>query len=282
MSSSVAAQSQPVAPPKGTRRVAVTVLLVVMLVAAAAFGATMIMAGGIQGVSDLLFGTVSNATTGSVVKAPKSGAPAGVPSTPTAGSATATASAAATGTVKQPSSTAKVSAAAVSGPSATRMYNEQAGSQAAILKLVNNGISSMSFGRPSVSTRSARIPMSANLRSGGGIGGTMALTKSGANWYFSSLGDVNGAPGLPFDSGVVSAITKSQATPEAQDAVSELLAGKIKSLKITGVSKGSGTASVNCVITGSGEYAGKRCRFTCIKKTSSATEYWFISRFAWN
>lgn len=282
MSSSVAAQSQNVTPPKGTRRFAVTVLLVVMLVAAAAFGATLLMAGGVEGVSDLLFGTSAAQSSIAVVKAPKGVAPAGTSPTATAGSAATSGSAAATGTVKQPSSTAKGTAAAVSGPSAIRMYNEQAGSQGAILKLVNNGISSMSFGTPSVGTRSARVPMSASLRSGGGLGATMAMTKSGANWYFSSLGDVNGSPGLPFDSGVVSVITKAQATPEAQDAVGELLAGKIKSLKVTGVSKGSGTASVNCVITGSGEYAGKRCRFTCIKKTSGATEYWFISRFAWN
>jgi hypothetical protein len=162
------------------------------------------------------------------------------------------------------------------------MFYEQVGSQAMITKLVGGGITGISFGAPSVGSTSARIPATAALRSGGTYGKSMSFAKSGGAWYFTSIGARQTSANIPVDSGVVSVLTKTQSTSEAQQAVGDLLAGKIKSLKITGVTKGAGTASVNCVVTGTGSFAGRKCRFTCIKKSDGVTDYWFISRFAWN
>lgn len=162
------------------------------------------------------------------------------------------------------------------------MYREQLQSQATIGDLVNNELSSLRLGTPNVLASSATVPVTATYRSGSSVSGTMTLRKYNGLWYFYSLtGSGGGSAARPgaIDSSVVSVITRQQATAANQQMITKgILGGGFKTATITGVSKGSGTATVNFNMTG-GSARPQKGQFVCISKRDGASTYWFVARF---
>lgn len=288
----------PTKPKPASRSTAPAIWLIVVLVAALAFAATVAYSGGINGALSLV--GLSSLVEGASQTPPpaprksRSGAAAG--SAATTGSVTATASTTATGNAtgtktpagsSTPASAAGAASAAGKGrlPAAARaaMYREQLQSQGSIGKLVSNQVASLQLGKPAISTNSATVPVIANYRNGSSVSGTMTLRKYNGLWYFYSLtasgGGYTPTPGA-IDPSVVAVITREQATPANQDMIKNgILAGGFKTATVTSVSGGSGTAAVNVNLSG-GSAAPKKGQFVCISKRDGATTYWFLAKFA--
>lgn len=246
----------------------VVVWLVVALIAAGAFAAAFVHAGGTSGVVDLL---------GSVVVGGQHDVAVGSPR-PSAASTL--------GASSEPTASADLGGLPIAA--LKRMYAAQLRSQASISALVDNRYSSLAIGTPQVVSNVATVPITAHLRGGGKVAGTLRLQRYDGLWYVFSLEnaerdvDVAEVPDVGFDAAVVSVITSQQATPENQDALDKgLLGGGFTQLKVTGVEKGAGTASVDVRFSG-GTSKPRTGRFVCITKSDSTTDYWFIARLVAN
>ena len=277
----------------------VIVSLLVLLLAAVAFGGAVVMSGGVNEALNLVgLGTPSTKAELTSTQIPRK--PAGSkPTAPASGATTSSTDPAAAAT-STPAATTGSSAAAVKAaatttkpkpsrnpglPSAARaaMYREQVQSQAAIAKLVNNNIASLTLGTPRKSTSSAQVPVTVAMRDGSAISGTMSFRKYNGLWYFFSLtasgGGSTAYPGA-VSSSVVAIITREQATKANQAMITNgVLGGGFKTATVTGVSKGAGTATVNVKLSG-GTAAAKNGQFVCISQTDGPTTYWFLTRFA--
>ena len=246
----------------GSRRVSpVVIWMLVLVVAAVAFGAVVVTSGGIGGVMQLL-GLGSAPVTKTTP-----------PSRPVA-SVVPTASVAAT-----------AAAGALPAAAQARMYAEQLQSQPSINELLEKKIASIKIGAPSASGVTASIPLTVEYVRGSSYSGTMALRKYGKMWYFfsmtaaSSTGGGSAPAPTAFDSAVVDVITGQQATVANQDVlVNGVMGGGYKTIKVVKVSKGAGTATVNVLLSG-GTATPTNGRFVCISKTDGSTPYWFIARF---
>ena len=244
------------------RSVAPIVWLVVLMAAALAFGATVVWAGGIN---EALSMVGLGSSTNSAVPAKASGGSGSIASTST------------------PDSKA---ADDVLPPAASEaMYLEQLESQANIARLVNDEIESLTFGDPDESARSADVPVTVKLRTGSSVAGSMKLKSEDGIWYFFSLKSNEGGGGKSAqaesaDPAVVSAITEQQASAANQEMIKDgILGGGYKTARVTGVTKGSGTATVNLALSGGSEPESEG-EFLCIQKKDGSTTYWFITRFS--
>ncbi len=164
------------------------------------------------------------------------------------------------------------------------MYREQLQSQANIIRLVNNEVESLTFGAADESADSAAIPVTAKFRSGSTVSGSMTLRNYDDLWYFFSLTSADGGTEAPpssgVDSSVVSVITKQQASAENQEMITNgLLGGGYTVARVTGVEKGSGTATVKVALSGGSE-AESQGEFLCIQKKDGSDTYWFIAKFS--
>lgn len=269
MSDTAAESSQPTRSTTTKRPIALVVSLVVLLVAVAAVAAAVTWSGGVSETLKLvglesLLGAPSPASPSG--NKPAAGAPASGVAT---GSVNATASAAASDPVLPASARAA-------------MYRQQLQSQANITKLVDNQIASLTMGTPDESGNVARVPVRVRYRNGSSVAGTMTLKKYNGVWYFFSLtASGEGSTEYPgtFDSSVVKVITAQQATSANQEMITDgLLGGGYKTATVTGVSKGSGTATVKVNLDGGSEPASDG-QFVCISKKDGSSTYWFIARF---
>ena len=259
----------PPAAPVARRHVpAVVIWLLVVVIAAAAFAVAIIYAGGVPGVIDLL---------GTVVAGGKSGTTSPTPRVSM--STTGTAS-------SEP--TASTGLGGLPAEALRTMYTAQLESQPEIAALVQNRYSWLSIGAPEQSSDTATVPVTTHFRDGVTQRGVMTLRRFGSLWYFFSLAgsgsdeptDTHGD--VQFDAAVVRVMTSQQATKENQDAlVAGVLHGGFTRVRITGVERGQGTASVNVRLSG-GTAKARTGRFVCISKRDSSTDYWFIARLAAN
>ncbi len=243
------------------RSVSPIVWLVVLIVAALAFGAAVVWAGGVNEALNMVgLGTAMNS----------------------AQLAKASVGSGSTASTSTPGSQAED----VLPPAASEaMYREQLESQANIARLVNDEVESLTFGDPDQSARSADVPVTVKLRAGSSIAGSMKLKSEDGIWYFFSLTSAEGGGGESpqggsVDPAVVSAITEQQASATNQEMIKNgLLGGGYRTARVTGVTKGSGTATVNLVLSGGSEPEGEG-EFLCIQKKDGSTTYWFITRFS--
>ena len=163
------------------------------------------------------------------------------------------------------------------------MYREQVASQAHIGALVDNQIASLTFGDAERSTKSATVPVDVEFRNGSSASGTMTFKKYDGVWYFFSLGvpaDGSAAKAVAIDPSVVNVITAQQATEGSQELIENgILGGGFKTARVTSVSKGSGTATVQVALDG-GTAAATGGDFLCITKNDGQNTYWFIARFS--
>ncbi|MDZ4180171.1 MAG: hypothetical protein U1E29_13215 [Coriobacteriia bacterium] len=168
------------------------------------------------------------------------------------------------------------------GDQQARMYAEQAASQEQIGKLVRGEISSFNLGAVTRSGSTASVRVTANYASGGSMSGTMVLRDYSGIWYFSSItrdGNSGSTPSAPGDSGVISAIVTAQAAN--QEIPAGIISGGYKTLTVSGVSSGSGTASVRISLSG-GTSPRTAGTITCVSKDIGGVKYWFITSFTKN
>lgn len=272
MSSTVAAESQNKKQGSSrARRIAMGALLVVVILAAAGFAYAVVSYGGLSGVERLLFA--------SGVAGGQGSGPAGntaPPSSNPSSSAEASASAAQTPTVTSDSASSTLPADAMSA-----MYSNQLQSQDSINALLQGKVQSLQFGSASMESSSALVPAVAVYKTGARGSTKMQFSQYNGLWFFEGFAPAHAIPDAQVDPKVVAIVTAQQALPASQDAVNALLAGKIRGIRIAGVTKGAGTAAVAAVVSGSGEYAGRPCRFVFLRKTSGVNTYWFLTKFTW-
>jgi len=262
MSNTVAESNQSTVVSK-KRSVAPVVWLIVLIAAVLAFGAAVVWAGGVNEALILVgLGSPTNTT--------PSDAAAGGASKPAA-AATAT-------------DAALPPADALPASARTAMYEQQLQSQDYIRRLVDNEIESLALGTPEQSAEAASVPIDVTLRNGSDVSGSMELKSFDGLWYFFSLTSSEGAddavPSSPVDESVVSVITRQQASAENQEMIKNgILGGGYKVARVTGVTKGAGTATVK-VVLGGGSEAESKGEFLCIQKKDGSTTYWFIAKFS--
>ncbi len=237
----------------------VVIWLVVLVLAAGAFAAAVVWAGGIGAALDLV-GLGSGSGLSSVAT-PASGA-----STTTSGSA------APTDTATLPEDAAK------------DMYREQVQSQANIGRLVNNEVSLLSLGEAKTRKGEAIVPVTVTFRDGGRVSGKMVLKQYDGMWYFFRITDDENAEDLTVpenaDLSVVSVIVEQQATPESQDMiVNGILDGGFTEAKVVEVVDGSGTATVKLELSG-GTDEPVQGEILCVEKEENGTDYWFVTKFS--
>lgn len=264
--SNTVAESQPSTVVSEKRSVAPVVWLIVLVVAVLAFGAAVVWAGGINEAL-LLVGLSNPATAAQPVTGPAGGG---------SGATTSTATTSSAGAVPPADPLPRSARAA--------MYREQLQSQDSIGRLVNNEVESLTFGVVDESANSAVVPVTAKFRSGSSVSGSMKLKNYDDLWYFFSLtssdGGTEAPPSSGVDSSVVSVITRQQASAENQEMITNgLLGGGYTVARVTGVQKGSGTATVKVVLSGGSE-AESEGEFLCIQKKDGSDAYWFIAKFS--
>jgi len=253
-------------PAGSTRRTSPVLVWVLVLVAAlVAFGAVVAMSGGIDGVMKLV-GLGSTPTSDS---APQS------PSSKPSSSVAPTSSAAAT-------DTAAPAAGALPAEAQELVYTEQLLSQDSITALVNNKLSTIRFGTADVSDDTALVPVKLGFTNGQSLSATMKLRKYADLWYFYSIraaaSDNEGPAPTEIDSSVIAVFAAQQATASNQKMlVDGVLGGGFKTAKVTGVTKGAGTATVNLQLSG-GTAKLSKGSLVCISKTDGSTPYWFVVR----
>jgi hypothetical protein len=265
--SNTVAESQPSTVVSKKRSVAPLVWLIVLVVAVLAFGAAIVWAGGINEAL-VLVGLSSPATAAQ----PPVTLPGGSASNATSSTATTSSAGAASAADALPKS------------AKSAMYREQLQSQTSIVRLVNNEVESLSFGAADESSDTAAVPVTAKFRSGSDVSGTMKLKNYDDLWYFFSLTSSDGGterpPSSGIDSSVVSVITRQQASAENQEMIQNgLLGGGYTVARVTGVEKGSGTATVKVAVSGGSE-AESQGEFLCIEKKDGSDTYWFIAKFS--
>ena len=254
-------------PAGSTRRTSPVLVWVLVLVAAlVAFGAVVAMSGGIDGVMKMV-GLGSAPSTNST--------PASTSSKP-GGSVVPTSSAAAT-------DTAAPAESALPAEAQERVYTEQLLSQESITALVDKKLSTIRFGTAKVSGGSALVPVKLGFTSGQSLSATMKLRKHADLWNFYSIraavSDNEGPVPTEIDSSVVAVFAAQQATAANQKMlVDGVLGGGFKTAKVTSVTKGAGTATVNLQLSG-GTAKPSKGGIVCISKTDGTTPYWFIVRF---
>lgn len=273
MSSTVAASSQKKPSRPRARRVGAFVAFAVFLLASAGLAYAVVSYGGVSAVGNLLRGIVV-AGSGGDSNPPSSAAPSAPP--------TASVAATQTGSVPTPTVSASTTKSGLPREAQSAMYNQQLDSQESISQLLSGELSSLTFGTPAVEASSATIPVVGVHISGKRPHATATFLRSGSKWYFSGFSDTEQVGKQPFDSGVVAIITDEQARAKSQSALEALINGQIKSLHILSVSKGAGTATVYCRVTGTGPYSGDPCRFVAIRKASGGDTFWFLTRFSWD
>jgi len=241
--------------------------MLVLVVALVAFGAVVAMSGGIDGVMQLV----------GLSSAPTSGATPDGSSTPgkPAGSAAPTSSAAATASAP--------AAGTLPASAQERVYTEQLLSQDSIKALVTGKLSTIKFGDATVSADTAEVPVKLGFAGGQSLAATMTLQKYGTLWYFFSIRTASSDDEVPapaeIDSSVVAVFAAQQATASNQKMlVDGVLGGGFKTAKVTGVTKGAGTATVNLLLSG-GTAKATTGRLVCISKDNGSTPYWFVVRF---
>lgn len=269
---------------KSGKRGVLTALLLVLLV----FGLLAIayaFMGGDQLVADL-FGGADDAAAPVVVTP--------TPDTPSA-ETTGTTSVDGTATAEVPGSSESTSTDGTSGGSTTpavnpptgdqasRMYWEQVASQEQITKLVNGDIASISFGTVSKSGSTANVPITVAYEAGGSLSGTMVLRDYSGVWYFSSIARSGNSlavtTGKAADLGIVSTIVNNQAAN--QSIVAGIVNGTYKKCTVSGVSGGSGTATVRMTV-GGGTAPSAAGSIVAVSTTISGTKHWFITSFTKN
>lgn len=254
-------------PAGSTRRISpVLIWVLVLVVALVAFGAVVAMSGGIEGVMELV----------GLSSAPSSDPAPQSPSSKPGGSVVPTSSAAATESVAPAESVLPAVAQ-------ERVYAEQLLSQDSILALVNKKLSTIRFGTAKVTGGTALVPVKLGFTNGQSLSATMKLRKHADLWYFYSIraatSDDEGLAPTEIDSSVVAVIAAQQATPANQKMlVDGVLGGGFTIAKVTGVTKGVGTATVNLQLSG-GTAKPSKGGLVCISKTDGSTPYWFIVRF---
>lgn len=290
-----------VQPPQATatvvkRGIPVLVWILVLLFAVAAFGAAIVYSGGVDSALQLVgLGSPAGDDSGSAVT-PQGNKPAGAPASgatsTTAGETTATAGSDSTKTAGGSAAPAATSGSSTKKkvirdpglPTYARlaMYRGQLRSQRPITKLVANQVSSIRLGTPRKSATKATVPLTLSYRDGSTVSGTMTLNKYGSRWYFAGL-STSGDKVTPnpnnISSAVVATIVRQQSTRANQSNITNgILGGGFKTVTVTSVSGGSGTATVNVRLSG-GTAAAKNGQFVCISQSDGPTKYWFIARF---
>ena len=245
----------------------VVVWLLVLLVAAVAFGAAVVYAGGISGVEGMLGSLFSGSSNVNKPGAPQSVGAMG-------------------GASKEQTTSAEL--AGLPPDALQRMFAEQLRSQASINALVDGECSSLALGTPVVTGREATIPVSAHFRQGGTVQGRITLRRFNKLWYFFSIdgndksGTTDDSVQTSYDPAVVAVITEQQASAVNQDALANgVLGGGFKKLVVTAIQRGEGTASVDFRLSG-GTNKPRSGRFVCITKEYASTPYWFVARLEAN
>lgn len=169
------------------------------------------------------------------------------------------------------------------GDQASRMYWEQVASQEQITKLVNGDVASISFGTVSNAGSTANVPITVAYKAGGSLSGTMVLRNYSGTWYFSSIARSGNSlavtTGKAADLGIVSTIVNNQAAN--QSIVAGIVNGTYKKCTVSGVSGGSGTATVRMTV-GGGTAPSAAGSIVAVSTTISGTKHWFITSFTKN
>lgn len=169
------------------------------------------------------------------------------------------------------------------GDQTARMYWEQVASQEMIGNLVRGDITSVNIGSVTKSGNTASVRLTVSSKSLGSVSGTMILRDYSGVWYFSSItrdGSTGGSTSSkPGDPGIVSTLVSQQANNQA--IVTGIINGGYKKFSISGVSGGSGTATVRFTASG-GTSASTSGSIVCVSKVLSGTKYWFVTSFTKN
>ncbi|MDA3935828.1 MAG: hypothetical protein PF636_03035 [Actinomycetota bacterium] len=268
--------------------------VVLFVVAGVIFGATFIWLGGATGVAEILDGVYERVelALGSRDQAEPVIEPATIEE-PTSTALVPTASAEETPAVDSSETTAVVEPdpaapvptavpASLPAEAQSRMYREQLQSQQSLGNLAAGEIASARMGTTSVSGDTASVPLTVTYRDGGSISGTMSLRRYSGLWYFYSLyssGADDSAKPQNVDSSVVSVITSAQGEAGTQQLLANgVVANGFQTVRVDGVSVGSGTATVNVTLLG-GTMDRRAARFVMISKVDSGHKLWFLTRF---
>jgi hypothetical protein len=244
------------APRKGTSKVLVAALVLVL--ALAAFAAVMLYGGGMDAAAELLasFGGAQPSPSTPVKQ------PASAPTTKSA---------------EASKSVESTDPAVPDGPK-RQLFYEQIASQETIGELLSNKFGRFEFGDVDKTGSSAKVRVTAVYRGGGSFSGTMVLKKIEKGWFFYTIardGNIQRLPSSPtYDASVTDAIVDQQY--EYQDTIVALIEGGYRTMDITGVKPGSGTKTIGYTLSGGTEPA-KDSEAVAISKTIDGATYWFIS-----
>jgi hypothetical protein len=265
-----------------SRKTLVAGLLVVFFLAA--FAAAFYYLGGAQVVSDVMALAGFGAAPAPVAPAPAPAAPASKP---------ASASAEATSPLQLPEG--------VDEEFARRMYLEQLESQANIVKLVGDRVSSIAFGRIARNADGTDVVTKVSFRDGTSAQGVLGLAEKQGSLFFVSItgkrvtatgGDADtvaadgdsGLAGDPeaalasrtVDQDVLGTIVEQQL--KSQEIFKGIVDGTFTEVTVDGVKKDFGTARLD--VTFSGPRGGSvKGRVLCIQKRIDGQDTWFITSF---
>jgi len=177
--------------------------------------------------------------------------------------------------------TALPSAAFAWKPTVGQVFAEQNASQRMITALVNNEISSLSIGKARRYTTSTYAPVTARMRDGSSLSGTVCLRRYGSRWYFYSItaGAYKPACGVPVPAGIsASALRYCVSRQTAKQWFAQgIRYGYYRTLQVRSVSKNWNTATIKFRLSG-GTRSARYAYLTCIKQTSTAgKDYWFMT-----
>lgn len=171
----------------------------------------------------------------------------------------------------------------VSKTQAYTMYAEQLESQSAISDLVDGDMSQFIVTERSVTATSAALTLDVRYANGLRRRGTMRLFKAGSAWYFASIShhvDGNDHVGTvsTADTGVVNTILAEQT--ENSVIADNFVKGTYKKVLIGKPKQGYNSVELPITFAGGTRSAGEKGRLTCITKTISGEQVWFITGFA--
>ena len=175
-----------------------------------------------------------------------------------------------------------VTPASLPAEAQARMYREQLQSQNSLGNLAAGEMASARLGTTNVSGDTASVPLTVTYRDGGSISGTMTLRRYEGLWYFYSLyssGTDDSIKPQTVDSSVVAVISSEQGEAGTQELLADgVIANGFQTVRIDGVTMGSGTATVNVTLLG-GTLNRRAARFVMISKVDSGRKLWFLTRF---
>jgi len=170
---------------------------------------------------------------------------------------------------------------AVWSPSSYQTLTEQVASQKMLTALVNNEIASLYIGRARVRSGAMYAPVTARMRNGTSMLGTLVLKQYKRRWYFYSItagSSAGGISNVSVPSGITSGILR---TAVAQQTSNQSFAlgiqyGRFRLITIRSVSRNWGTASASVRLSG-GSSRARDARISFLSKVAGTGKtYWFL------